>query len=239
MLHGQSNAVFFFQSTVGGLCESLRDHILQWLDDLLFYARDTRQLLTSLRAFFLICRKYGLKLHAKKCKFFLRKVRWCGRIISPEGVRHDPMNMQALKNMPTPVNGEQLQQFICAAGWMRAGIPNFAALTSPLSEALEEVYAVAGRRTRAAASKVLLKATSWNAFHVATFNKIRQALINAVTLAHPDSTKLLCLFTDASETHWGSVLTQIPPVDLDEPVAAQRHVPLAFLSGSFKGSSAR
>ena len=46
VLHGQSNAVFFFQSTVGGLCESLRDHILQWLDDLLFYARDTRQLLT-------------------------------------------------------------------------------------------------------------------------------------------------------------------------------------------------
>lgn len=102
-----------------------------------------------------------------------------------------------------------------------------------------EVYRLAGKRTRAAASKVLLKKTSWSAKHVATFEMVRRALEHAVTLAHPDSTKLLCLFTDASDTHWASVLAQIPPQDLDELVHQQRHLPLAFLSSSFKGSSAR
>ena len=36
---------------------------------------------------------------------------------------------------------------------------------------------------------------------------------------------------------WGAVLTQIPHDDLEVPVAEQRHEPLAFLSGVFRGAS--
>ena len=60
-----------------------------------------------------------------------------------------------------------------------------------------------------------------------------------LTLAHPNSSKILCFFTDASDKHWSGVLTQIPPSDLDKPFAEQNHEPLAFVSGSFTGSSLR
>ena len=239
VLHGQSNAVFYFQSTVGELCLALREVILQWLDDLLFHCHDERHLLTSLRKFFEICQAHRLKLHAAKCKFFLRTVHWCGRIISPEGVKLDPARMQAIRDMRVPVTGDQLQQFVCAAGWMRAGIPEFSRVTQPLADVLEEVYALAGKRTRTAAAKIWLKNTSWGKSHEQAFERVRAALERSITLAHPNASRLLCLFTDASTTHWAAVLTQIPKADLDTPVAKQRHAPLAFLSGGFKGSSAR
>ena len=49
----------------------------------------------------------------------------------------------------------------------------------------------------------------------------------------------MCLFTDASDKHWSGVLTQIPPADLNKSFAKQNHQPLAFISGSFTGSSSR
>jgi RNase H-like domain found in reverse transcriptase/Integrase zinc binding domain/Chromo (CHRromatin Organisation MOdifier) domain len=60
-----------------------------------------------------------------------------------------------------------------------------------------------------------------------------------VTLAHANPQHIACLFTDASETNWGAILTQVPPSDLDLPFEEQRHEPLAFLSGSFKKAASR
>ena len=60
-----------------------------------------------------------MKLHAKKCHFFLKKVVWCGRQISVDGITFDPRNLSGLLYMQPPTNGAELQQFVCAAGWMR------------------------------------------------------------------------------------------------------------------------
>lgn len=60
------------------------------------------------------------------------------------------------------------------------------------------------------------------------------ALHTAANLAHPNESNLPCLFTDASDKHWGAVLTQIPAADLDLLYVEQRHAPLSFLTGSFR-----
>ncbi|GMG17763.1 unnamed protein product [Phytophthora fragariaefolia] len=44
---------------------------------------------------------------------------------------------------------------------------------------------------------------------------------------------------DASLDHWGSVLTQLPPKDAGKPLLEQRHQPLAFRCGHFRGESHR
>jgi hypothetical protein len=45
------------------------------------------------------CQKFGLKLHASKSMFFATTVRYCGRLITKDGVRFDPKNMEALQTM--------------------------------------------------------------------------------------------------------------------------------------------
>ena len=49
------------------------------------------------------------------------------------------------------------------------------------------------------------------------------------------------MFPDASECHWGSFVTQVPDAETDQnlPVEDLTHEPLAFLSGTFKGSHMR
>jgi len=239
VLHGQTNATAHFQAAIQKVCLPLRDKLLQWIDDLLFHCKSASELLSVLRLFFSLCRQHHLKLHAKKCKLFLKRVKWCGRLISEEGILLDPSRMSALTSMQAPATGADLQQLLCASNWMRTAIPEFTALIGPLASALEEVYKFCGKRTRKAVQKVPLSEITWGPEQLSAFSRLKEALREAVTLAHPDPAKLLCLFTDASDNHWSGVLSQIPKVDKDLPFADQRHEPLSFLAGSFKGSSAR
>ena len=236
VLHGQVNAVAYFQSSIQNVFMPLRDALLQWLDDILAHACSASELMDTLETFFSLCRLHGLKLHSRKCRFFLREVNWCGRLISQNGVRLDPRRLKALLAISQPTT--ELQQFVCAANWMRTAIPRFNELIEPLSVILEEVYSMAGRRTRKSVQRISLNHTSWNTEHLRSFTAVKEALHQAATLAHPDESKLLCLFTDASDKHWAAVLTQIPEEHKDLPFVDQHHEPLSFLSGSFRKSAA-
>jgi RNase H-like domain found in reverse transcriptase len=61
--------------------------------------------------------------------------------------------------------------------------------------------------------------------------------MRAVKLARPRDGYLTIVFTDASETHWSSITTQVPMEDSSLPLREHRHEPLVFLSGEFKDAS--
>lgn len=44
---------------------------------------------------------------------------------------------------------------------------------------------------------------------------------------------VLCLFTDASDTHWAGLLTQVRNWKEGVPIEEQEHEPLGTLSGAF------
>ena len=237
VMHGQKNATAFCQSAVQDIFGDIEEQSLLWLDDMVVHESEVQLLLDVLEQAFALCEKYGLKLHAKKCQLFLTQVRWCGRIVDGNGVRMDPSRLSALLNMQPPTKGSELQQLVCSANWMRTAIPEFTKLISPLATLLEDVYSKAGKRTRKASEKVELSEVGWEEKHAAAFTALKNALRTAVQLSHPDQSKLFCLFTDASEDHWSGVLTQISPNSFSVPFIEQEHEPLAFLAGSFTGSS--
>ena len=138
--------------------------------------------------------------------------------------------------MNRPKTAGQLQQFYCAASWMRQAIPSFAEIAAPLHQLLENVYKTVGSRKRKAIAKVPLKPL-WKDDHDNSFDSIRAKLLEPTKLAHIDSSKAQCLYTDASDTHWAGVLTQVPKEQLNMQVKKQEHEPLAFISGAFKGHS--
>jgi hypothetical protein len=55
-----------------------------------------------------------LKIHASKCTLFATMVRYCGRLITKNGERFDPKNMEALQTMREPQNGADLVQYVAA-----------------------------------------------------------------------------------------------------------------------------
>ena len=240
VLHDNANSVAYLQSCMTQMTESIRANVIIWLDDVLITASTEEELLEVLEQFFQQCLTHRLLLSPQKSDLFLKEVRYCGRIISSTGVRMDPRNHEALQRMAEPTNGGQLQQFVCALNWMRGAIPNFAEIVAPLNVSLEQAYDIAGGRTKKKVSSVLLRRVDWGAAQKTSFQNCIAALQNAVTLSHRDETLRLCVFTDASDSHWASVVTQVPPEDLHHRVVMeQRHQPLAFLSGSFKGATSK
>lgn len=202
----------------------------------MLHAKGETDLLQDIASFLAVFEEYGFKIHAKKTSFFLKEVKFYGRMISKTGVRYDPRNLEALLNMNKPVAGGQLQQLMCAANWMRTAVPEFFKLTAPSHDLLEKIYKSAGSRKKRAVSKISL-GERWETEHTKAFDHLKKQLASAVELSHPKEGYRLCLSTDASESHWSTILTQSPISERKLPLQEQSHSPMALLSGSFKGHS--
>ena len=183
----------------------------------------------------------GIKLKPSKCVLFCRSLVWCGHHISEKGVGVNPEFTAAVLGMQAPDNAGQLMQFLASCNWVRGKIPAYAELVAPLQQLLQRAMQGEKKRTAKAAAKIALVEVGWSEQHRSCFDAIKHALANAVTLAHLDDDKAVCLFPDASECFWGAILTQVPEAMLtsDIPVEDWEHEPLAFLSGAFKGASLR
>ena len=237
LLQGGTDAGSHFQAVLQETFDGRVEKLLQWIDDFLFYAASEKELLDNIDSFLQVCSEIGLKIHAEEITLFATTVQFCGHEISKNGIQYHPRNFESIISMRNPTLASELQQFICANNWMRNSIPAYTQRIAPLHDLLESCYKKAGKRTKQALRKLSI-ITSWGAIHDAAFADIKEQLTASVKLAFPKHDHKLCLFTDASDTHWASVLTQVPEEDLFKALDEQRHEPLCFLSGAFSGSSA-
>jgi RNase H-like domain found in reverse transcriptase len=220
------------------MMDDIRGNIKVWLDDCLLHTKTEDDLLATLNFFFKKCQEHGSKLHASKCVLFASTVRYCGRLITKDGVRFDPRNMEALQTMHEPQNGADLVQYVAAVNWMRRAIPNYSKCVAPLQAALAKVFEGKSRRTKKTAAAVSLLHL-WGPQEQATFKDLQAAIMDSMTLAFSDPDKRICVLTDASDRFYAGLVTQIYEEQLDLPMEEQDHQPLAFLSGEFKGAQLR
>ena len=237
VLHGTTNAVTHLQSCYAEVIPStVKPQSLSWLDDILLHHKTVSGLLGAIEEFFKMCAERNLKLHPGKCILLAKSITWCGRLISADGIRYDPNGLEGLLNMEPPQTGSHLQQFICALQWVKNGIPQFSERIAPLHDFMEKIYTRAGNRTKRAVSRYRLSELGWGRTEERAFDDCKKALANQVTLSHRDESKRLCVFTDASDTVWSGIVTQVCPDDLPKPHMDQDHDPLAFLSGRFNAT---
>ncbi|CEO95069.1 hypothetical protein PBRA_009601 [Plasmodiophora brassicae] len=219
--------------------DDMKENLLIWIDDILGFARSEEDLLHQLTRELERCRERNLKKNPNKCTLFARELKWCGRIYSREGVRHDPERIEALTSMPRPKTANDLQQFLSAANWMRTHVPGYASIVRPLQELLDIVNEELKRIRSSSPSCVSLDALGWSDQQSKSFEDVLFALIQHIQLAFPKEDHQTCLFTDASDAAWSAVVTQIPMEDVNLPVCEQRHEPLAFYGKRFSGAEIR
>lgn len=236
VLPGLANATSYFQSTVEPLFRELRDNMKAWLDDFNLHVDHEDKLLQLLARFFQICEDYNLYLSAVKSVFFAKQIKWCGRVLSPDGYRMDPARLSALQDMALPQTAAGLAEFIYCCRWMSLTLPDFARRVSPLNDVLEAAYTRSGKRTKRSIKTIALSTLSWGTPHEKAFHDLQDMLHNAVKLSYPKEGMVICIYTDASERFWSGVVTQTQPADLDKSLEEQRHEPLAFLGSEFKNA---
>jgi Reverse transcriptase (RNA-dependent DNA polymerase)/RNase H-like domain found in reverse transcriptase len=237
VLQGTRNATQHLQSVLVVRWTTSRN-IKVWLDDCLLHTKTEDDLLATLNFFFKQCQEHELKLHASKCVLFSTTVRYCGRLITKDGVHFDPRNMEALQKMQEPKNDADYVQYVAAVNWMRSAIPNYSKRVAHLQAALAKVFKGKSRRTKKTAAAVSLLHL-WGPEEQAAFKDTQAAVTESMTLALPDPYKRICVLTDASYRFYAGLVTQIGEEQLDLPMEEQDHQPLAFLSGEFKGAQLR
>lgn len=109
---GLSNAPAAFQRSMEEILDSLRDECcIPYLDDVLCYAKTFEAHVEVLRRVLRALQHYGVKLRPTKCKLFKREVRYVGRLVSADGVRLAPKDLEAIKTLK--------EKTLCTVGEVR------------------------------------------------------------------------------------------------------------------------
>jgi hypothetical protein len=110
---------------------------------------------------------------------------------------------------------------------MTDSIPAFAERVDHWQKVLASIISKVGA-TKRATEKVKL-GSLWGAEHQAAFIDMQNQLRNLAVMAYPNP----------SDEFYGGMITQIEKANLELSVDHQRHEPLAFFSGAFKGAQQR
>ena len=100
---GLMNAGDTFQRAMDLAFVGLKDkYVLIYLDDLTVYSHSHHDHLQHLRKVFLKCKMYGISLNPKKSQFALNEGKILGHIVSAEGVKIDPVRVEAIQKLSIP-----------------------------------------------------------------------------------------------------------------------------------------
>lgn len=150
------DGLYEFTAMPFGLCnapatfERLMDTILRghkwtsclvYLDDICVFGRTLQEHNERLRDVLDCLNEANLSLNIKKCSFGATRLKILAHEITSAGVRPDPINVEAIRDFPTPVNQKAVRSFLGLCSYYRKFIPNFSKLAAPLNELLK--YGVA------------------------------------------------------------------------------------------------
>lgn len=199
--------------TPWGLFEWVR---VPYLDDVLCFAKSFEEHVEKLRVVFRVLREHGVKLRPAKCELFKHEVRYLGRLVSADGIRVDPKDLDAVRVLrdKIPRNVGEVRRLVGFLSYYRSYIQDFARLAKPIYGLLQantaENQSPIGRERKGRKSSQLPSRHPivWGDKHQQSLDRLIDMLTNPPVLAYPDFDAPFVLHTDASEQGLGAVLYQ-------------------------------
>ena len=114
-----------------------------------------------------------------------------GHVVSNESVSVDPQKIEAVSNWPRPKNPTEIRSFLGLAGYYRRFVQNFSKVSAPLTNLTKKV-------TR----------YEWTGQCKEAFQELKKRLTSAPILALPTTDKDFTVYSNASRSGLGCVLTQ-------------------------------
>src|SRR4051812_43192314 len=68
----------------------IKESLIVWIDNLLGFAESLEKWYSTLEETLRLATERNIKFNLRKCDLFTRRVKFCERIFSPEGVDRDP-----------------------------------------------------------------------------------------------------------------------------------------------------
>ncbi|KZL17871.1 reverse transcriptase family protein [Pseudovibrio sp. Ad37] len=116
---GLKNTGATFQRAMSYTFHDIRHIVQPYLDDLPSHSTKRQDHPVHLCEMFLRYQHYRIRLNTHKCVFCVESGRLLGFIVSREGIRLDPLKVEAIVNLPPPASLQQLQSLQGKANFLR------------------------------------------------------------------------------------------------------------------------
>ncbi|RXN29936.1 Retrovirus-related Pol poly from transposon [Labeo rohita] len=150
---GLSNAPAAFQRSMEEMLDTLRDECcIPYLDDVLCFSKSFDEHVQVLRKVLKALQRHGVKLKPEKCELFRKEVRYVGRLVSAEGVKVDPKDIeavQALKHRRPQTVGD-VRQLLGFLSYYRTYVQDFSRIAKPLYDLLQDAVSAVWEGNRRA-----------------------------------------------------------------------------------------
>jgi hypothetical protein len=188
---GLKNEGTTFQCAMSYAFHDIKHIIQPYLDDLPAHSMCRVDHPTHLRAIFVRCRFYCIRLNPHKCIFCVKSGCLLGFIVSRQGIWVDPIKVEAILNLPPPSTLYQLQNLQGKENFLHRFIPNYAEITRGFTRLLKKD------------SKFV-----WDTIANNAFEALKLSLTRAPLLFPPDYSRDYFIYLAASEYTIGMVLIQ-------------------------------
>ena len=145
----------------------------------------------NLHNLMLVARQHGLVFNLDKCGISQPRITFFGMLFDAEGVHPDPKKIEAIRAIQELQDTQELQTFLGIATYMALFIPNLSAMSESLRNLLK-------------------KDTDFqcSSSHSTSFESIKQAICQEISLTYFDPKKESVIQVDASLWGLGSALIQ-------------------------------
>ena len=193
-----------FQAKMSELMATL-EFVRTYLDDLLCITKgNLADHLDKLRQVFDKLQDAGLKVNADKSKFCALETEYLGYILTRDGIKPQTNKIEAILALKSPTNVKELRRFLGMVQYYRDLWEKRSEMLAPLTDLVGECG-----QTKVTKAKGTKKVPwHWDEVHQKAFNTIKTTIAKDVVLAYPDYNKVFEVYTDASSTQLGSVITQ-------------------------------
>jgi hypothetical protein len=99
--------------------------VVVYLDDITVFSKSDKEHCCHLRKVFLKCRSFRISLNTKKSLFAMQEGKLLGHIVSVEGVRIDPIRVEAIQSLSILRSKKEVQSFLGKINFLRRFVPNF------------------------------------------------------------------------------------------------------------------
>ena len=192
MPFGLCNAPATFQQAMNLL---LGDYISKccwvYLDDIIIWGDTIAELCANTHKIFRRFQTEGWHLQAKKCKFGFQEQVILGNLVGRGTLRPDPAKIECVVKLAPLKTKKELRSFLGYTGYFRRFIPNYAGISTSLSDLLKDG-----------------EAFQWTSERNDAFNALKTALTKEPIIQLPDHTKPFVVRTDASGYAIGAMLAQ-------------------------------
>ncbi len=186
------SASIFVRQLQGALAPLLRQGwVRSYLDNIILCVPSFQHLLQILGEVFNYLEGVGMKLNLSKCHIGQKEVKFLRHIVSKDGFRPDPENVDAIAKMKHITNVKETRRFLGMAGFYRKHIDKFSKIAAPLTDLTRKNQPF-----------------KWAVDCQRAFEEIKSKLVSSPMLVKANLSKQFILETDASQHHVAAVLLQ-------------------------------